>query len=41
MDEHLRDTSRPGGVFDDTVVTNWRWGGRIRRTRLVIYRRFK
>ncbi len=41
MDAHLRDTSRPGGVFDDTIVTNWRWGGRIRRTRLVIYRRFK
>jgi conjugative transfer ATPase len=41
MKDHLRDTSRSGGVFDDTIVTNWRWGGRIRRTRLVLYRRFK
>jgi len=41
MDRHLRDTSRPGGVFDDTIVTNWRWGGRIRRVRLVLYRRLR
>ena len=27
MDAHLSATARPGGVFDDSVVTNWRWGG--------------
>jgi conjugative transfer ATPase len=41
MDRHLRAVSRPGGIFDDTIVTNWRWGGKIRRVRLVIYRRFR
>ena len=41
MDDHLRATARPGGVFDDSIVTNWRWGGKLRRTRLVVYRRFK
>ncbi len=41
MRAHLRSVSRPGGIFDDTVVTNWRWGGRIRRTRLVLYRRLQ
>lgn len=41
MKEHLRTVGRPGGIFDDTVVTNWRWGGRIRRVRLVVYRRFR
>jgi conjugative transfer ATPase len=41
MDAHLAATARPGGVFDDTSVTHWRWGGRLRRTRLVIYRRFR
>ena len=41
MEEHLSATARPGGVFDDSVVTHWRWGGKLRRTRLVIYRRFR
>ncbi|MCP5437613.1 MAG: conjugative transfer ATPase [Chromatiaceae bacterium] len=41
MDAHLSATSRPGGVFHDSVVTNWRWGGKLRRTRLVVYRRFR
>ena len=41
MDDHLHATARPGGVFDDSIVTNWRWGGKLRRTRLVVYRRFK
>ena len=41
MEAHLFATARPGGVFDDSVVTHWRWGGKLRRTRLVVYRRFR
>lgn len=40
MQSHLRDIGRPGGIFEDTHVGT-RWGGRIRRVRLVLYRRFE
>ena len=39
MRDHLMDIGKPGGIFEDTH-TGVRWGGRIRRCRLVLYRRF-
>lgn len=39
MRDHLVDIGRPGGIFEDTH-TGVRWGGRMRRCRLVLYRRF-
>ena len=39
MRNHLFDIGRPGGIFEDTH-TGVRWGGRMRRCRLVLYRRF-
>jgi len=36
---HLRAVAKPGGLFEDTVVTRLRWRGQTRRVRLVIYRR--
>jgi len=39
MHDHLVDIGRPGGIFEDTH-TGVRWGGRMRRARLVLYRRF-
>ena len=38
MRSHLMDIGKPGGIFED--VTGVRWGGRVRRCRLVLYRRF-
>ena len=40
MRDHLIDIGRPGGIFEDTH-TGVRWGGRVRRCRLVLYRRFE
>ncbi|MYH90605.1 MAG: conjugative transfer ATPase [Gammaproteobacteria bacterium] len=40
MRDHLIDIGRPGGIFEDTH-TGVRWGGRQRRCRLVLYRRFE
>ncbi|WP_077731988.1 conjugative transfer ATPase [Methylocaldum sp. 14B] len=37
--EHLRDISRPGGLFLDELVTGGPWQGRQRRVRAVLYRR--
>ncbi len=39
MRSHLLDIGKPGGIFEDTH-TGVRWGGRMRRCRLVLYRRF-
>ncbi|HHI71491.1 MAG TPA: conjugative transfer ATPase [Rhodobacteraceae bacterium] len=39
MGRHIHDISRPAGIFHDDLVTGARWGARIRRTRLVLYRR--
>ncbi len=39
MREHLRDVGRPGGLFEDTLVTGTPWRGRMRRVRAVLYRR--
>lgn len=38
MGKHLRDVSKPGGLFEDTVVTGTQWRGQQRRVRMVIYR---
>ncbi|WP_410687240.1 conjugative transfer ATPase [Avibacterium paragallinarum] len=37
-EKHLKDISKPGGLFVDDRITNTIWSGRIRRTRMVIYR---
>jgi conjugative transfer ATPase len=39
IEKHLAAISRPGGLFEDRVVTHLPWSGRQRRVRLVIYRR--
>ena len=39
IEKHLTAISRPGGLFEDRVVTQLPWRGRQRRVRLVIYRR--
>lgn len=36
---HLQAVSTPGGLFDDTTVTQLPWRGQHRRTRMVVYRR--
>lgn len=36
---HLRAVAKPGGLFEDTVVTRLRWRGQSRRVRMVVYRR--
>jgi conjugative transfer ATPase len=41
MSAHLQAISRPGGLFDDTTVTDSRWQGQQRRIRVVLYRRLK
>ncbi|MDG6240096.1 conjugative transfer ATPase [Glaesserella parasuis] len=38
MGKHLRDVSKPGGLFEDKAVTGTQWRGQQRRTRMVIYR---
>ncbi|PJG82801.1 conjugative transfer ATPase [Caviibacterium pharyngocola] len=38
MEKHLNDISKPEGLFIDDRVTNTAWSGRIRKTRMVIYR---
>ncbi len=40
MRDHLIEIGRPGGIFEDPH-TGVRWGGRQRRCRLVLYRRFE
>lgn len=37
-EQHLKNISKPGGLFVDDKITNTIWSGRIRRTRMVIYR---
>ncbi|MBN9425063.1 MAG: conjugative transfer ATPase [Burkholderiales bacterium] len=36
---HLRAVAKPGGLFEDTVVTRLPWRGQTRRVRMVVYRR--
>ena len=38
MGAHLKAISKPGGLFQDDGVTQTRWRGQTRRTRLVLYR---
>ncbi|EFL80063.1 MULTISPECIES: conjugative transfer ATPase [Pasteurellaceae] len=38
QEKHFNDIGKPGGLFIDDRVTNTAWSGRIRRTRMVIYR---
>ncbi|AAP95815.1 hypothetical protein HD_0933 [[Haemophilus] ducreyi 35000HP] len=38
IERHLKNVTKPGGLFVDNRVTNTAWAGKIRRTRLVIYR---
>ncbi|QXI31200.1 conjugative transfer ATPase [Pseudomonas vanderleydeniana] len=39
--QHLQALSRPGGLFEDTTVTQLPWRGQCRKIRLVVYRRSK
>ncbi|WP_085986961.1 conjugative transfer ATPase [Pseudomonas asplenii] len=39
--QHLEALSQPGGLFEDTVVTQLPWRGQSRKVRLVVYRRSK
>ncbi|PAU86012.1 conjugative transfer ATPase [Pseudomonas sp. WN033] len=36
---HLHAVAKPGGLFEDTVVTRLPWRGQSRRVRMVVYRR--
>lgn len=38
QEKHFKDIGKPEGLFIDDRVTNTAWSGRIRRTRMVIYR---
>lgn len=38
MERHLKAVGKPGGLFIDDRVTNTAWAGKIRRTRMVVYR---
>lgn len=38
MSRHIRNISRPEGLFTDALVTGQPWRGQQRRTRMVIYR---
>lgn len=39
-EQHLKAIGKPGGLFEDTVVTKLPWRGKTRRVRVVVYRRF-
>lgn len=41
MKQHLEAISKPGGLFEDTKVSQLPWRGQQRRVRLVVYRRTK
>ncbi len=41
MEDHVRHVATPDGIFDDRVVLGTRWGGRLRRIRMVLYRRLR
>ncbi|MDE8035232.1 conjugative transfer ATPase [Actinobacillus equuli subsp. equuli] len=38
QEKHFKDIGKPEGLFIDDRVTNTAWSGRIRRTRMVVYR---
>ena len=40
LQKHYRGISKPGGLFNDTVVTHSPWRGAVRRNLLVLYRKF-
>ena len=39
MKQHLESISKPGGLFEDTKVSQLPWRGQQRRVRVVVYRR--
>lgn len=39
MADHFKAISKPGGLFEDDIITQAPWRGQTRRTRLVLYRR--
>lgn len=39
FEHHLRAVAKPGGLFEDSVVTRLPWRGQSRRVRMVVYRR--
>tara|TARA_R110002167_G_scaffold204404_11_gene408602 strand:+ start:15872 stop:18856 length:2985 start_codon:yes stop_codon:yes gene_type:complete len=39
MEAHLRGICKEGGLFDDKEVLDAPWGGKIRRIKIVVYRR--
>ena len=39
IEQHLKAVGKPGGLFEDTVVTRLPWRGKTRRVRVVVYRR--
>ena len=41
MKQHLEAISKPGGLFEDTMVSQLPWRGQQRRVRLVVYRRIQ
>lgn len=41
MKQHLAAISKPGGLFEDTTVSQLPWRGQQRRVRLVVYRRIQ
>ncbi|SDS18069.1 conjugative transfer ATPase, PFL_4706 family [Halopseudomonas litoralis] len=38
FEHHLGAIAKPGGLFEDTVVSRLRWRGQSRRVRMVVYR---
>ncbi|WP_022964703.1 conjugative transfer ATPase [Halopseudomonas pelagia] len=38
FEHHLDAIAKPGGLFEDTVVSRLRWRGQSRRVRMVVYR---
>jgi len=41
LEDHLRTISKPGGLFEDELVTGSRWRGQKRTVRATLYRRRK
>ncbi len=39
MERHLRGICKEGGLFEDKSVLDAPWGGKIRKTKMVVYRR--
>jgi len=39
MEKHLRGICKEGGIFEDEEILDGPWGGKIRRIKMVVYRR--